>query len=100
MPWVERLLARRRVDPAGGLIRKGAEGGRRALAALKAGRSLGILVDQKMNEGIEASFFGHPAMTTPAFAQLALRLGLPVVPIRFERLHGTQFRGKIGRATG
>src|SRR3546814_11493815 len=45
-----------------------------------------------MNEGIDASFFGHPAMTTPSFAQLALRLGLPVVPIRFERLHGTQFR--------
>ena len=37
-------------------------------------------------------FFGRPAMTTPAFAQLALRLGLPVVPIRFERLGGPRFR--------
>ncbi len=91
-PWVDRLLARRRVDPDGAMIPKGAEGGRRAMAALKAGRSLGILVDQKMNEGIEAMFFGRPAMTTPAFAQLALRLGLPVVPIRFERLGGPRFR--------
>ena len=91
-PWVDRLLARRRVDPDGTLIRKGAEGGRQAMAALRAGRSLGILVDQKMNEGIEATFFGRPAMTTPAFAQLALRLGLPVVPIRFERLGGPRFR--------
>lgn len=91
-PWVDRLVARRRVDPDGALIRKGPEGGRRALAALKAGRSLGILVDQKMNEGIEATFFGRPAMTAPAFAQLALRFGLPVVPIRFERLGGPRFR--------
>lgn len=91
-PWIDRLLARRRIDPAGALIPKGAEGGRRALAALKAGRSLGVLVDQKMNEGIEARFFGRPAMTTPAFAQLALRFGLPVVPIRFERLGGPRFR--------
>lgn len=96
-PWVDRLVARRRVDPDGTLIRKGAEGGRRAMAALKAGRSLGILVDQKMNEGIEATFFGRPAMTTPAFAQLALRLGLPVVPIRFERLGGPRFRVTVDR---
>lgn len=91
-PWVDRLVARRRVDPGGALIRKGAEGGRRALAALKTGRSLGILVDQKMNEGIEVLFFGRPAMTTPAFAQLALRFGLAVVPIRFERVGGPRFR--------
>ncbi|MEQ8397440.1 lauroyl acyltransferase [Thalassobaculum sp.] len=91
-PWVNRLLERRRIDPAGVMIPKGAEGGRRALAALKAQRSLGILVDQKMNEGIEARFFGRPAMTTPAFAQLALRFDVPVVPVRFERLGGPRFR--------
>ncbi len=91
-PWVDRLVARRRVDPNAALIRKGAEGGRQVLSALKAGRSLGILVDQKMNEGIEARFFGRPAMTTPAFAQLALRFGIPVVPVRFERLGGPRFR--------
>ena len=91
-PWVDRLMARRRVDPEGRLIPKGAEGGRQAMAAIKAGRSLGILIDQKMNEGIEARFFGRPAMTTPAFAQLAMRFGLPVVPIRFERLGGPRFR--------
>lgn len=91
-PWVDRLIERRRIDPAGSLIPKGAEGGRRALSALKAGRSLGILIDQKMNEGIEARFFGRPAMTTPAFAQLALRFDVPVVPVRFERLAGPRFR--------
>ena len=31
-------------------------------------------------------------MTTPAFAQLALRFGVPVVPVRFERLGGPRFR--------
>jgi KDO2-lipid IV(A) lauroyltransferase len=90
--WVERIIARRRVDPAGRLIPKSKEGGRQALAALKAGRSLGILIDQKMNDGVEARFFGRTAMTTPAFAQLALRFGAPILPVRFERLGGARFR--------
>ncbi len=33
-----------------------------------------------MNDGIEARFFGHPAMTASALATLALRLGCPVLP--------------------
>jgi len=71
---------------------KGPRGARRAISALKEGRCLGILIDQKMNDGIAVPFFGRDAMTAPAPAQLGLRHECPIVPARLERLGGCHFR--------
>ena len=91
-PVVEALLRRARGNAAAELLPKGAEGGRRAVEVLREGGHLGMLVDQKMNDGIAVPFFGHPAMTAPALARLALKFDLPVVPARVERLVGARFR--------
>ncbi|MBF0307856.1 MAG: lysophospholipid acyltransferase family protein, partial [Alphaproteobacteria bacterium] len=91
-PHVERLYREGRSDLGGEYLPKGAEGARGALSALRAGRHLGMLVDQKMNDGIAVPFFGRPAMTAPALAQFALRLRCPVLPARVERLEGARFR--------
>jgi KDO2-lipid IV(A) lauroyltransferase len=88
-PWVERMLHNIR---GGELLPKGARGAREVVAALKAGRILGILVDQKMNDGIAIPFFGRPAMTAPAVIDLARKFGAPVQPVRIERLQGARFR--------
>jgi KDO2-lipid IV(A) lauroyltransferase len=74
------------------LIPKGSAGARQMIAALGRGGHLGMLVDQKMNDGIAADFFGHTAMTAPALAQLALKYGCPVLPGRVERVGGAHFR--------
>lgn len=74
------------------MFAKGAEGARAALAHLQGGGSLGLLVDQKMNDGIAVPFFGRPAMTAPAIAQFALRFSAPIVPIRVDRLGPARFR--------
>jgi len=71
---------------------KGATGARQSLMHLSRGGQLGMLMDQKMNDGIEAKFFGRPAMTAPALAALALRLGCPVIPSYVERLGPARFR--------
>ncbi|GBR53314.1 lipid A biosynthesis lauroyl acyltransferase [Neokomagataea thailandica NBRC 106555] len=52
---------------------KGAKGARSALKHLAQGGHLGILGDQKMNDGIEVTLFDHPAMTASAAAVFALR---------------------------
>jgi len=90
-PYVEKLFQRRHLKDST-LIQKGAKGARIALKALLAGGHLGMLVDQKMNDGIAAPLFGHDAMTAPALAQLALKFNCPVIPIRVERLDGLNFR--------
>jgi Kdo2-lipid IVA lauroyltransferase/acyltransferase len=71
---------------------KSAKGGRAALAHLRQGGLLGMLIDQKLNEGIAVPFFGRPAMTTIAPAQFALRLRCPVISIRPVRLGPARFR--------
>ncbi|MBV9824128.1 MAG: lauroyl acyltransferase [Alphaproteobacteria bacterium] len=90
-PLVDRMIARFRGDD-GELIPKGALASRRALAALRRGAHLSMLIDQKLNDGIPVPFFGRPAMTAPALAVLALRFGCSVLPVHVMRLRGAKFR--------
>jgi len=74
---------------------KGAGGAKALMSAMKSGASAAFLVDQKMNDGIEAPLFGRPAMTPSAPARMALRYGCPVVPMSIRRLDGPRFRVEI-----
>ena len=89
---VEWLYKRGRAAVEGALIPKGSAGARQLLKSLKEGKHLGMLVDQKMNDGIPAPFFGRDVMTAPALAELALRFDCPVVPARVTRLKGARFK--------
>jgi len=51
-----------------------------------------VLIDQKYNEGMAVPFFGRDAMTVTGPAELALRRGAPLIPLRVERLAGARFR--------
>lgn len=77
------------------LFPKGAEGARATLAHLRHGGFLGMLVDQKMNDGIAARLFGETAMTAPALAQLALRYRCPLVPGRSMRIGPARYRFEV-----
>jgi Kdo2-lipid IVA lauroyltransferase/acyltransferase len=85
-------LRHRALGVAVPMFAKGALGARGAMAHLKAGGYLGMLIDQKMNDGIAAPLFGHPAMTAPAAAAFALRYRCPLIPVRVERLGPARFR--------
>lgn len=92
-PWIEGLYRRYRYDAGGGgQVAKGPEGAREIMAVLKAGGHVGMLVDQKMNDGIAVPFLGREAMTAPAVGRFAARYHCPVVPVRAERLKGARFR--------
>ena len=91
-PYVDGLLRHARASGAAGYIEKGAEGARAILGVLKKGGAVGMLVDQKLNEGMAIPFFGREAMTAPALAHFALKFGLPLYPVRVERMGGVKFR--------
>lgn len=90
--FVDRMLRGWRTARADRQVPKGPDGAKLLMRALAEGAHVGMLVDQKMNDGIAARFFGRTAMTPPAVARLALRRNLPVVPTRTERLDGARFR--------
>jgi KDO2-lipid IV(A) lauroyltransferase len=94
-PWMDSYVRRIRGRFTNRLIPKGLPGAREAMAGLKAGQPLGLLLDQKLNEGVPVPFFGRPAMTAAAPVEMALRLGLPLLPVRLERIEKTRFRVTI-----
>jgi KDO2-lipid IV(A) lauroyltransferase len=91
-PIVDRFMLWARGAEGGELVPKGDIAARKAFGALREGRALCMLVDQKMNDGIPVPFFGRDAMTAPALAVLALRYDCAVVPIRMQRAKGARFR--------
>ncbi|MEI9993122.1 MAG: lysophospholipid acyltransferase family protein [Rhizomicrobium sp.] len=92
-PIIDRWLVSQRIanGPAD-QIAKGPAGTRKIFTLLRRGKAIFLLTDQKTNEGIAAPFFGREAMTTPAPAMLALKLGAVLLPASNERLPGSRFR--------
>ncbi len=70
---------------------KSRSGGRAMMKALKDGAFLGIMIDQKYNQGVKADFFGRPAMTNPIFAQLPRKYDVPLIPVYCRRTQGVHF---------
>ena len=61
------------------------------MTALKAGRAVALLNDQKFREGLAIPFFGHEAMTAPGPARLAIKYDVPIVPLSTVRTGPAQF---------
>ena len=93
-PLVDQIITdlRRTAGADMPMFAKGALGAKQAYAHLAGGGRLGILMDQKLNDGIKASLFGLPAMTAPAAAAMALRFNCPVLPAYAVRLGPARFR--------
>ena len=94
-PWVDHLLRTARSCGAVGHIPKSRKGALEMTRLMKNKGILGILIDQKYNEGISVPFLGHDAMTMPFVAQLGLKYDCAVYPGRIERIKGPKFRFTI-----
>lgn len=70
---------------------KGREGGMGLLRALARGETVALMNDQKYNEGVAAPLFGYDAMTADGATRLALRFGVPLIPLHVRRLDGASF---------
>jgi len=88
-PRLNRLLVRLRSGQGVNIIDRDS-GAKDALRDLKAGRALGILIDQDTRvASIDVEFFGHQASTPVGAAALADKTGAPVIPLAiFRQLDG------------
>lgn len=91
-PYVARMLATARAPLGGAMVPKGREAAKGLMAAIRRGGHVGLLVDQKLNEGPAVPFLGRDARTGTVLADLALRYDAPAVAIRITRLGAARFR--------
>lgn len=91
-PLVDNLLRRIRKKYGVNLIRKGPSGAKECIKVLKSNKgNIGMLMDQKMNDGIKANFFGYEVMTASAIARFAIKFKCPIIPAICKRVNGTRF---------
>lgn len=92
-PRLHQRLERFRTSTGNQVIyRRG--GLRRILRALNENRGVAILIDQHIQgaDAVMVDFFGRPAATTAAVAELALRMRTPIVPVFALPLPGGRYK--------
>ncbi|MGQ0527019.1 MAG: lysophospholipid acyltransferase family protein [Alphaproteobacteria bacterium] len=95
-PYADAMLSRTR--SLNGRIKtfpKHRSSGKDIMQVLKDKGFVGILIDQKYNEGVAVPFFGTPAMTNPIFVKLAQKYKCPVIPVQNKRLKGARFESIV-----
>lgn len=94
-PYVDALIRYCRRNSHAGLVSKGRGAAKHIVKTIKEGGGIGLLADQKMNNGVAVELFGRDAMTAPEVAELALKYNIPLIPARVVRLRGTQFETRV-----
>jgi len=91
----ERAIQQARGSDFADFMPKGSSTARRIIEIMRKGGHVGLLADQKTNNGVPVPFFGRDAMTTPIIGLCAQRFDCPVVAVRAIRLKGAHFRAFI-----
>ncbi len=94
-PHIDRRLNKVRHDYGIGVLTPKGLGTRELMRALSQNRAVALMNDQKFNQGLAVPFFGHDAMTAPGPSRLALKYGVPIVPITTRRTGPARFRVEI-----
>ena len=90
---VDKILRKIRLGYGVGLIRKGNQGAKQCLKILSSkGGHIGMLIDQKMNDGISTKFFGKSVKSASAIAKFALKYNCPIIPAVCFRENSTNFK--------
>lgn len=93
--WIDAWLKKIRLPNARGLHAKGPHSARKLAKAMHCAEPVAMLVDQKSNDGIAASFFGMPAMTSGVAARLVQQFDAALIPAFCRRVQGANFEVEI-----
>ena len=73
-------------------IKKGRAGSREIIKNVKNGKSIAIMIDQRVREGVKVNFFKHLATTTTIPAQLIKKYDCELVPVYIERTKNNYYK--------
>ena len=78
-------------------IKKGRAGSREIIKNLIKGKSIALMIDQRVREGEKVKFFNNLATTTTIPAQLVKKYNCELVPIYIERKNSNYFKIYISK---
>lgn len=90
-PLLDRLLLESRHALLSELLPR-EHGARLLMRAMKSGKTAGLVMDRRVDDGKPIRFFGHPKPSTMLPARLAMKYGCELVPVHVERLEDARFR--------
>lgn len=95
-PYVDRYFEKLR-EAGGGRCLESKKGARRILRSLSENRSVAVLLDQHItrSEAVQVDFFGRKAWTTPIITQIAMKQGVPIVPVYVYRTEDFRYQVDI-----
>ena len=94
-PHIDRRINKLRHDYGTGTTAPKGIGTRELMRALARGAPIALMNDQKFREGVSVPLFGHEAMTAQGPTRLALKYGVPIVPVSTVRTGPARFRVEI-----
>lgn len=93
--YANRLINKIRGSYDVSLIPKGVAGVREVVKDLKNNKVIGLMVDQKMSDGISVPFFKKDVMTTALPATLALKYGAPIVMTKIIKTGDARYNAEF-----
>lgn len=90
-PWIDRMLRKSRESLQCELVPRD-NSARRLMQSLKKGRTVGVIIDRRVDEGEKIPLFGQDKLTTTMPAKLALKFDCDLVPVRVERRKDANFK--------
>ncbi len=76
-------------------IKKGISGTKDLLKFFKENKSIALMIDQRVSEGIKCELFKEKALTTTIPAQFVKKFEAKIVPVYIERINTNNFKLKI-----
>ena len=91
-PYIDRRIAKARLAYGTPVLTPKGAGTRELMRALNKGESVGLMNDQKFNQGVAVPFFGYEAMTAPGPTRLAMKFKTKILPIACLRTGPGRYR--------
>ncbi len=92
-PLINNFIARLRIAcGASGLINKGVDGVRQILKTLHSNENVGLLVDQRLTDGVPTIFFGIPTTISNLPEKLKQKANYPICMTRTIRKRGAYYK--------
>tara|TARA_E500000178_G_scaffold322635_1_gene347547 strand:+ start:462 stop:1325 length:864 start_codon:yes stop_codon:yes gene_type:complete len=76
-------------------IKKGISGTKQLLQSFKSGKSIALMIDQRVSQGIRSKFFNDNALTTTIPAQFVKKYNTNIIPVYIERAKLNCFKFKF-----